>query len=285
MSALSYVMGTGEENAHERNGDKVVVVQGSSRGLGLAFVNHFLSVPPPSPTSASGRVNPNLRVVATTRAKETPRELQKLVDLHGDDRLKVMHLDVEKPETVEACAMAIKEEYNRIDALFNVAGLLHEGEQMPERKLDQVHQSWILRSMAVNAAGPLLVAKAFAPLMKRKITDKEMPNSLICNISARVGSLADNGLGGWYSYRMSKAALNMATVNLAIELKRQRTQVVSMHPGTNRTGLSAPFQKNVAPSKLFEAEDGVQKMIEVLYTLSEDATGEFYAWDGSQIEW
>ena len=120
---------------------------------------------------------------------------------------------------------------------------------------------------------------------KKNIHETNSPSSLICNLSARVGSLGDNKLGGWYSYRMSKAALNMATVNSAIELKRQRTQVLSMHPGTNKTGLSAPFQKNVTPSKLFEAEYGVRKMMNVLHDLPQDVTGAFLAWDGSRIEW
>jgi NAD(P)-dependent dehydrogenase (short-subunit alcohol dehydrogenase family) len=270
-------------------GDRVIVVQGSSRGLGLAFVRHLLE------ETGGGDRGGRTHVVATTRdggAKIAGGGLQDLLESRHGDRLSVAKLDVERPETIAACADLVRARHGHVDVLFNVSGLLHEGSRMPERRLDQVDQSWLLRSMAVNAAGPLLVAQAFAPLMKRPPLNRSKgvdaasaPSSLICNLSARVGSLGDNGMGGWYAYRMSKAALNMATVNLGIELKRQRTQVVSMHPGTNRTGLSAPFQKNVSPSKLFEAEYGVAKMLEVLHALPQDETGAFFAWDGSRIEW
>ncbi len=277
-SALGRALAAGRAG-HGDDAPGVILVTGASRGLGLAFARHFL-------LGNNNSNNNRVRVVAAARGgPDDPGDGLAALAREVDDpsRLHVAALDVERPDSIEACAAAVQASHGRVDVLLNVAGLLHDADHMPERKLDQVEQDWLLRSMAVNAAGPLLMAKAFAPLLRRDRQD--LATSLICNLSARVGSLGDNGLGGWYSYRMSKAALNMATVNLSIELKRQGTQVVSMHPGTCRTGLSAPFQKNVAKGKLFEPEFAVAEMARVLGNLPPDATGKALAWDGQEIEW
>ena len=100
----------------------------------------------------------------------------------------------------------------------------------------------------------------------------------------RVGSISDNRMGGWWAYRMSKAALNMATVNMAHELKRKDVYAVALHPGTTDTGLSEPFQANVKPEKLFTAEYSAGAMLDVLDGLRETDSGAFFAYDGSRIE-
>ena len=106
------------------------------------------------------------------------------------------------------------------------------------------------------------------------------------NLSARVGSISDNRLGGWYSYRMSKSALNQATRTLSIELKRQGTRVHALHPGTCETGLSQPFQRNVKPEKLFSKEYAVSMMLDVVdHHMTMENTGAFLAYDGSTIEY
>ena len=99
-----------------------------------------------------------------------------------------------------------------------------------------------------------------------------------------MGSISDNRLGGWWAYRMSKAALNMATVNMAIELKRKGVIAVALHPGTTDTGLSEPFQKNVKPEKLFTVEYSTDSMLDVLEGLSLEDSGRFFAFDGKPIE-
>jgi NAD(P)-dependent dehydrogenase (short-subunit alcohol dehydrogenase family) len=108
--------------------------------------------------------------------------------------------------------------------------------------------------------------------------------AIVANLSARVGSVSDNRLGGWWSYRMSKAALNMATVNMALELRRRDVYAVSLHPGTTDTGLSVPFQQNVKPEKLFTTEYSTGAMLDVLDKLTPEDTGGFFAFDGSKIE-
>ena len=148
----------------------------------------------------------------------------------------------------------------------------------PERRAAEVKPEWMARSFAVNAIGPLMTASAFAPLLRKR-------SGQLSLISARVGSISDNKLGGWYSYRMSKAALHQGVRCLAIELGRGRNPVtvVALHPGTVDTDLSAPFQANVPAEKLFSVEYSVGCMWDVLDGLDEGASGKVFAWDGQEI--
>jgi NAD(P)-dependent dehydrogenase (short-subunit alcohol dehydrogenase family) len=121
--------------------------------------------------------------------------------------------------------------------------------------------------------------KHFAPLMPR---DRR---AAFAALSARVGSIGDNRLGGWHSYRASKAALNMLLRNLAVELARSHPQAVvaGLHPGTVDTGLSRPFQKGVADGKLFTPEFSAASLMAVLDGLTPADSGGFFAWDGVRI--
>ena len=140
--------------------------------------------------------------------------------------------------------------------------------------------------MRTNAVGPLLLLRALAPLMRTRGTDR--PDSVAAALSARVGSISDNGLGGWYSYRMSKAALNMGLRTAALELRRQGTAVLALHPGTVKTDLSAPFAKGVKPDKLLDAPTAARCLLDVV-----DARGqvdsaerhEFFDFKGERVEW
>ena len=142
--------------------------------------------------------------------------------------------------------------------------------------------------MQTNLIGHVMTTQAIIPFMKRtkKLEMDTLPPAKIVNLSARVGSIGDNSLGGWYSYRMSKAALNMFTKTSSIELKRWNIFCMSIHPGTTDTDLSKPFQKNIKPETLLTVEQSVQKMLQVIDS-NEDMgkTGSFYAYDGSKIEW
>jgi len=106
-------------------------------------------------------------------------------------------------------------------------------------------------------------------------------------ISAKVGSIQDNRLGGWYSYRASKAALNMAikTISLEWQYKVPNCCVAALHPGTTDTQLSAPFQANVAIKKLFSADQTAALLIDVIDNLNSKNSGRFWNWDGKEIPW
>ena len=110
---------------------------------------------------------------------------------------------------------------------------------------------------------------------------------MVANVSARVGSIGDNRLGGWYAYRGSKAALNMFTRTASIELGRKAPNAiaVAIHPGTVDTALSRPFQKSVSPERLFAPDRAARQILEVLDGLGPEQTGTFVAWDGSEIPW
>ncbi|GAB4819422.1 hypothetical protein N2152v2_006468 [Parachlorella kessleri] len=110
---------------------------------------------------------------------------------------------------------------------------------------------------------------------------------MVANLSARVGSIGDNRLGGWYSYRASKTALNQLTKCAALEFERKRQAVacILLHPGTVDTDLSKPFQKNVKPEKLFSKERAVRQLLDIIDRTTMRETGKYYAWDGQEIPW
>lgn len=149
----------------------------------------------------------------------------------------------------------------------------------PERSISGIDRDWLVRTMDTNLIGHIMLTKELIPLLR-----KSGRESTIVNISARVGSIDDNKLGGWYSYRMSKAALNMFTKTLSVELKRYKCRVISIHPGTTDTELSIPFQKNVNPDKLFTTSHSVSQMYgNVIQKITLADTGKFFAYDGSEI--
>ena len=157
-------------------------------------------------------------------------------------------------------------------------GVLHDGLQ-PERSFRQLDAKHLLRDYRVNAVGPALAAKHLLPLMPR---DRR---AVFAALSARVGSIADNRLGGWHAYRASKAALNMILRNLSIEMARSHPQAViaGLHPGTVATDLSAPFQKGMAEGKLFPADYSAERLLSVLSNLTPADSGGVFAWDGARV--
>ncbi|MCL6251883.1 SDR family NAD(P)-dependent oxidoreductase [Altererythrobacter sp. KTW20L] len=149
----------------------------------------------------------------------------------------------------------------------------------PERSLKALDPAAMARSMAVNTIGPAMIARHMLPLMPR---DRRW---VFAVLSAKVGSISDNGLGGWHSYRASKAALNMLVRNFALEMARTHPQgaVVALHPGTVDTPLSQPFQANVAPGKLFTRRDAAVGLVRVAGEVTSADSGKLLSWDGSEI--
>lgn len=167
-----------------------------------------------------------------------------------------------------------------VDLVFIATGMLHEGDAGPEKSMRDLSMSWLARNFAINAAGPALVAKHFMPLLPRE------GRPAFAALSARVGSIGDNRLGGWYGYRASKAALNMLIKSLSIELARRNPGAVcvALHPGTVNTPLSMPFQRNVTAENLFDPDLAAGKLLDVLAGLSPADSGGHFAWDGQPIE-
>ena len=187
-------------------------------------------------------------------------------------------IDLTSEASIAAAAAQLSDR-DPFGAIYVCTGLLHDSESRPEKALRDIDQLGMMRSFAINAVGPALIAKYFAPLLPKT------GRCVFAALSARVGSISDNRLGGWYSYRASKAALNMIVKTLAIELARTRPEAicVALHPGTVETGLSKPFLKNVAAARLFSADQSAANLLRVVDGLSPDQTGRCFAWDGSEI--
>ncbi len=187
------------------------------------------------------------------------------------------HLDLEDEATIAAAAARVAEG-PAPTLVFVATGVLHHG-QAPERSYRTMTAEHLLRDYRVNTIGPALIAKHVLPLMPK---DRR---GVFAALSARVGSIGDNRLGGWHAYRASKAGLNMILRNLSVELARSHPQaiVAGLHPGTVDTGLSAPFQKGVAADKLFTPAYSAQRMLAVLDGLTPTDSGGVFAWDGTRI--
>ena len=171
----------------------------------------------------------------------------------------------------------------RAEAPFEIilcaAGLLHDSGLPPERNLRELDADRLTRSFAVNAIGPALVMRHFLPLLP------SVGRAVFAALSARVGSISDNRLGGWYGYRASKAALNQFVRTAAIELARTRPEAicVALHPGTVDTEMSRPFQRGVPPDKLFTPDYSAESLLDVLDQLRPSDSGGFFDWAGKPI--
>ncbi len=187
-------------------------------------------------------------------------------------------IDLEDEASIAAAAQRLSAA-GPLDLVIVATGLLQGARAVPEKRWSELSGEALARYFAVNATGPALVAKHFLPLLPRK------GRAGFAALSARVGSIGDNALGGWYGYRASKAALNMLIKTLAIELARNRPDAfcAALHPGTVDTALSQPFQRGVAPERLFTPAMSAQHLLKVLDGLAPNDSGRCFAWDGSAI--
>ena len=250
-------------------GDAAVLVTGASRGLGLAFVQRFLDELPKARVFAAARSAPDAATLADLQAQ------------HGDRLLRVA-LDVTDEPSVERAHARVCERTDRLDLLLNAAGVLHDDAGLrPEKRVEDVTPANLEASFRVNAFGPLLMAKHFLPLLRGR------HRALFASVSARVGSIGDNRLGGWYAYRGAKAAQNQFTRTLAVECSRRARNVivVALHPGTTDTTLSRPFQANVPEGKLFSADRAAGQLCDVLAGLGPEDNGTFRDWRGEPVPW
>ena len=247
------------------------LILGANRGIGLGFVKRFLA-------------DNALRLVyGTYRDRDSAAALFSLAE--HEPRLRLLALDVTEESQIEACLLTIgqelKESGRSLTHVINCVGMLHQDNLQPEKSLRQIDAANLLTYFQVNSIASILLAKHLVPLLKQ--TDR----TIFATLSAKVGSIGDNQLGGWYGYRASKAALNMFMKNIALEYRRscKGTIVVVLHPGTTDTRLSQPFQRNVAPEKLFAVDRCVEQLSQVMAGLTMGDSGEFFSWDGTRLPW
>ncbi|ANS84903.1 hypothetical protein VSVS12_01136 [Vibrio scophthalmi] len=233
-----------------------ILVVGGNGGIGFAMVRELLMK------------YPDAFVHATYR--QAPPHWQ-------HDRLQWHQLDITKETQIAVFSAQL----TKLDWLINCAGMLHTPTKGPEKNLASVQSDFFLHNISVNTLPTLLLAKYFSPILKQSQAPK------LAAISARVGSITDNHLGGWYSYRASKAALNMLLKTIAIEWQRtiKHGTVLSLHPGTTNTPLSVPFQANVPQGKLFESQQVACDLARIIETVTPQQNGAFLAYNGEVLPW
>jgi NAD(P)-dependent dehydrogenase (short-subunit alcohol dehydrogenase family) len=230
------------------------LIVGASGGLGSAFVSLL---------AADARFT---RVTAWSRST---------VVVTGE-KIFVKQIDVCDEATIEAAAQSLGD----VDLAIIATGLLHDGDLKPEKTWRSLDPSMMKRVFEINTIGPALVAKHVLPLLPR---DRR---AVFATLSARVGSISDNRLGGWHSYRASKSALNQLIRCFSIELAAKRPQAicVGLHPGTVDTDLSKPYQAGVPDDKLFAADQAARNLLAVLDSLTPMQSGRVYDWAGVEVQ-
>ena len=230
------------------------LVVGASGGLGSAFVAELLADPRYTEVivwSRSAAVATGGKIVAQS-------------------------IDLRDEATIEAAASTLGE----IDLAVVATGLLYDADIAPEKSWRSITPSAMIRVFEINTIGPALIAKHVLPHLPR---DRR---AVFAALSARVGSISDNRLGGWHSYRASKAALNQLIRCFSIELSSKRPQAicVGLHPGTVDTNLSKPYQAGVPHDKLLAPLQSARRLLGVLDGLTPEKSGRVYDWAGIEIQ-
>lgn len=224
-----------------------IAIIGASGGIGQAFVD-LLS-----------KQHPNCNLYAFSRTGE------RKIDYTREDSI--------------AEAASIASNTGPLDLIVVTNGMLHNQDIMPEKSIKEISREKFQQFFEVNTIVPALIAKHFLPHLNRE------GKSIFAALSARVGSISDNKLGGWYAYRSAKAALNMLIKNASIEVGRSNKNaiIVGLHPGTVDTNLSRPFHNNIPVDQLLTPHQSVENLIEVLASLAPAQSGKCFAWNGEEI--
>ncbi len=245
-----------------------VLVCGASRGIGLALCQQLL---------ARDDVG---RVWALSRGALGSPGLAALASFHGA-RLQLRSLDAGDEGALAALGAELRSQTPRLHLAISSLGVLQQGDAQAEKSLAQLSLAGLQASFQANAFAPALLLKHLLPLLRGRHP------CCFAALSARVGSIGDNRLGGWYSYRASKAALNQLLHTASIELARLNPQarVLLLHPGTTDTELSRPFQGNVPSEQLFTPSFAAARLLEVLGARSPADSGSFWDWSGQPVPW
>ncbi len=233
-----------------------IMIVGGSGGIGTALIKAVLNA------------YPGATIIATWHQHKG--KLQ-------DARVEWTKLDA----TSEVEVSTIAHRIDHLDILINAVGFLHSPEWMPEKTIKQFDPVLLNKNISINTLPSLLLAKYFGTGLK---SDK--PTFFIV-VSAKVGSIEDNKIGGWLSYRTSKAALNMAVKTISIEWKQKIPNccVLLFHPGTTDTELSRPFQKHLPTGQLHSADLTADALLQLIQQSTPEDSGRFYSFDGSEIPW
>ena len=234
---------------------KNIAIIGSNGALGNAFVEHYLK---------DSSVE-NIFTFSRSAAD------------HVSEKVSSFEIDVESQGSIQKASDKIKDHI--IDRVIIASGILHTENFGPEKSIKDLNYETFAKVYSINTIGPALIGRYFIPLMNKD------EKSVIAFLSARVGSISDNQLGGWYSYRSSKTALNQIVKNFSIELKRTNKNAIALalQPGTVKSNFSEPFQKNVSKEKLFSPQYSVKLLSKVIEGTSAEDSGNLISYDGNTI--
>src|SRR6056300_328337 len=235
---------------------KNIAIIGSSGAIGNAFVEHYIK-------------DSSVENIFTFSRNATD---------HVSEKVTSFEIDVESQDSIEKAAGQVKDHI--IDRIIIASGILHTESFGPEKSIKDLNYETFAKVYSINTIGPALIGRYFIPLMNKN------EKSVIAFLSARVGSISDNSLGGWYSYRSSKTALNQIVKNFSIELKRinKNAVVLALQPGTVDSNLSEPFKRNVAKGTLFTPDYSVELLSQVIEGSSANESGSLLSYDGKIIK-
>ena len=235
---------------------KNIAIIGSSGAIGNAFVEHYIK-------------DSSVENIFTFSRNATD---------HVSEKVTSFEIDVESQDSIEKAAGQVKDHI--IDRIIIASGILHTESFGPEKSIKDLNYETFAKVYSINTIGPALIGRYFIPLMNKN------EKSVIAFLSARVGSISDNILGGWYSYRSSKTALNQIVKNFSIELKRTNKNAIALalQPGTVESKFSEPFKKNVSKNKLFTPDYSVELLSQVIEGSSANESGSLLSYDGEIIK-
>ena len=232
-----------------------VAIIGTTGSIGKAFLEYYLS-------------DDNTDKVYSISRSRNGIEDRKIIDLN---------LNFTDKNDYHTLSSSIPKD--SLDRVIIASGVLHDGDLQPEKTISSLDLDNFQKVFNVNTFAPALLLKVFFPLIKRN------SDALIGVLSARVGSISDNRIGGWYAYRASKAALNMIIKTAAIELERRdkTAKIIGLHPGTVDTNLSKPFQGGTPEEKIFTPEQSIDYLTKVIDSSTPQDTGKVFDWQGKEI--
>ncbi|WP_263788003.1 SDR family oxidoreductase [Salinibacter grassmerensis] len=239
-----------------------VLITGANRGIGLEWTRQL--------------AGPAGRLFATCRRPDEADQLQEIADSHPDT-VDILPLDVAEPDAIQATAEQVNGQVDALDLLVNNAGINGGGKQDRFEGIDQKTMTDVFQ---VNAAGPHLMTKAFADLLRAGTAEQGATDghAAVVNITSQLGSIANAQSDTWHSYRASKAALNMCVRLQAAALRDDGVVAVALHPGWVQTDMGGS-EARLSP------EESVEGMMEVTRNLSLDDTGRFLNHDGDELPW
>ena len=242
---------------------EATVVVGAGGGIARALIAKLLEA------------DPARHVIAISRSAQRDHDW-----LVPDPRLHWRQSD-NTEESMAGIADDLSNKSFNIDRLFICNGILHQGNIAPEKRLASVNYESLGAVFNVNAFIPILWLKHLMPVLSRK------GDNVVTVFSARVGSIDDNQAGGWYSYRASKAALNMLLKTVAIEYQRsaKNTRFLAFQPGTTDTDLSAPYRRGIPEDKIFAPDFVAERLLAIVDSLPVEPALNFLDWDGKTVAW